>query len=275
VRREGKGKVTVEYEGWRPVRVHTVLISAQHADSVDIDTLLRPDIVEHVIRPMIPPELWSDDVRVLVNPTGRFVIGGPQADTGLTGRKIVVDTYGGMARVGGGCFSGKDPTKVDRTGAYAARNVAKHVVASGAASRCEVGIAYAIGTAHPISIAVDSPVFALDRPFDYTIPARMRERVDVGSVVRVPLHGRRVRAYVTELLELPAVADPRPLSSLVSAEPLFAREQIELARWVADRYVTTMGTVLHDAVPGRYSAPTPAVATPSRPAERPRWLDTD
>ena len=156
LRPDGKSQVTIEYEGWRPVRVHTVLISAQHSDSVDIDTLLRPDLVEHVIRPMVPAELWDDDVRVLVNPTGRFVIGGPQADTGLTGRKIVVDTYGGMARVGGGCFSGKDPTKVDRTGAYAARNVAKHVVASGAASRCEVGIAYAIGTAHPISTTLDT-----------------------------------------------------------------------------------------------------------------------
>jgi S-adenosylmethionine synthetase len=156
LRPDGKTQVTVEYEGWRPVRVHTVLISAQHADSVDIETLLRPDLVEHVIRPMIPAELWDDDIRVLVNPTGRFVIGGPQADTGLTGRKIVVDTYGGMARVGGGCFSGKDPTKVDRTGAYAARNVAKHVVTSGATSRCEIGIAYAIGTAHPISTTVET-----------------------------------------------------------------------------------------------------------------------
>jgi S-adenosylmethionine synthetase len=156
LRPDGKSQVTIEYEGSRPIRVHTVLISAQHADSVDIDTLLRPDIVEHVIRPMIPAELWNDDVRVLVNPTGRFVIGGPQADTGLTGRKIVVDTYGGMGRVGGGCFSGKDPTKVDRTGAYAARYVAKHIVAAGAAQRCEVGLAYAIGTAHPISTAVET-----------------------------------------------------------------------------------------------------------------------
>ena len=117
---------------------------------------MRPDLVEHVIRPIVPAELWDENVRVLINPTGRFVIGGPQGDTGLTGRKIVVDTYGGMGRVGGGCFSGKDPTKVDRTGAYAARNVAKHVVASGAAERCEVGIAYAIGTAHPVSVQLDT-----------------------------------------------------------------------------------------------------------------------
>jgi S-adenosylmethionine synthetase len=156
LRPDGKTQVTIEYEGWRPVRLHTALISTQHADGIDIDALLRPDLVEHVIRPIVPPELWNDDVRVLINPTGRFVIGGPQGDTGLTGRKIVVDTYGGMGRVGGGCFSGKDPTKVDRSGAYGARYVAKHVVASGAAKRCEVGVAYAIGTAHPISIALDT-----------------------------------------------------------------------------------------------------------------------
>ncbi len=156
LRPDGKTQVSISYEGNRPIRLETVLVSTQHADGIDIDTLLRPDLVEHVIHPIVPPELWDDNVRVLVNPTGRFVIGGPQGDTGLTGRKIVVDTYGGMGRVGGGCFSGKDPTKVDRTGAYAARYVAKHVVASGAAERCEVGLAYAIGTAHPVSVMVES-----------------------------------------------------------------------------------------------------------------------
>jgi S-adenosylmethionine synthetase len=156
LRPDGKTQVSISYEGHRPLRLETVLVSTQHADGIDIDTLLRPDLVEHVIRPIVPPELWDDKVRVLINPTGRFVIGGPQGDTGLTGRKIVVDTYGGMGRVGGGCFSGKDPTKVDRTGAYAARYVAKHVVASGAAERCEVGLAYAIGTAHPVSIMVET-----------------------------------------------------------------------------------------------------------------------
>ncbi len=155
LRPDGKTQVTIDYEGWRPVRLNTVVVSTQHSDSIDIDTLLKPDLAEHVIRPIVPPELWHDDVRVLVNPTGRFVTGGPQGDTGLTGRKIVVDTYGGMARVGGGCFSGKDPTKVDRSAAYAARNVAKHVVAAGAAQRCEVGVAYAIGVAHPVSIGVE------------------------------------------------------------------------------------------------------------------------
>ncbi|MGH2759316.1 MAG: methionine adenosyltransferase [Actinomycetota bacterium] len=156
LRPDGKTQVTIDYEGSRPVGLNTLVISAQHADSVDLETLLKPDLVEHVIRPIVPAELWHEDVRVLVNPTGRFVTGGPQADTGLTGRKIVVDTYGGMARVGGGCFSGKDPTKVDRSGAYAARHVAKHVVASGVAQRCEVGVAYAIGVAHPVSVSVDT-----------------------------------------------------------------------------------------------------------------------
>jgi S-adenosylmethionine synthetase len=156
LRPDGKTQVTIDYEGWRPVRLNTVLISSQHSEQTDIETLLKPDLVEHVIRPIVPPELWHDDIRILVNPTGRFVTGGPQADTGLTGRKIVVDTYGGMARVGGGCFSGKDPTKVDRSAAYAARYVAKHVVAAGAAGRCEVGVAYAIGVAHPVSISVDT-----------------------------------------------------------------------------------------------------------------------
>jgi S-adenosylmethionine synthetase len=156
LRPDGKTQVTIDYEDWRPVRLNTVVVSTQHSDSIDIDTLLKPDLAEHVIRPIVPPELWHDDVRVLVNPTGRFVTGGPQGDTGLTGRKIVVDTYGGMARVGGGCFSGKDPTKVDRSAAYAARNVAKHVVGAGAAQRCEVGVAYAIGVAHPVSVGVET-----------------------------------------------------------------------------------------------------------------------
>jgi S-adenosylmethionine synthetase len=155
LRPDGKTQVTIEYEGWRPVRLHTVLISSQHAPGVDIETLMTPDLVDHVIKPIVPATLWDENVRVLVNPTGRFEIGGPQADTGLTGRKIIVDSYGGMGRHGGGCFSGKDPTKVDRTGAYAARNVAKHIVASGAASRCEIEVAYAIGTAHPVSLTVD------------------------------------------------------------------------------------------------------------------------
>ena len=133
-----------------------MLISTQHNDGVDRDTMIRPDLIEHVIRPVIPEQFADDDYEVYVNPTGRFVIGGPVGDAGLTGRKIIVDTYGGMARHGGGAFSGKDPTKVDRSAAYAARWVAKNVVAAGAASRCEVQVAYAIGVAHPMSVLVET-----------------------------------------------------------------------------------------------------------------------
>ncbi|RMH87140.1 MAG: methionine adenosyltransferase [Actinomyces sp.] len=156
LRPDAKTQVTFEYEGNRPVRLRTVLISTQHNDGVDRDTMIRPDLIEHVIEPVIPAAFADDDYEVHVNPTGRFVIGGPVGDAGLTGRKIIVDTYGGMARHGGGAFSGKDPSKVDRSAAYAARWVAKNVVASGAATRCEVQVAYAIGMAHPVSILVET-----------------------------------------------------------------------------------------------------------------------
>jgi S-adenosylmethionine synthetase len=156
LRPDGKTQVTFDYEGSTPVRLRTVLISTQHAPGIDRDSMIRPDLIEHVIRPVVPERFRDDDYSVLVNPTGQFVLGGPHADTGLTGRKIIVDTYGGMARHGGGAFSGKDPSKVDRSAAYAARWVAKHVVASGAASRCEVQVAYAIGVAHPVSILVET-----------------------------------------------------------------------------------------------------------------------
>ncbi|HEU4900109.1 MAG TPA: methionine adenosyltransferase, partial [Actinomycetota bacterium] len=149
LRPDGKTQVTVEYEGLTPVRLDTVVVSSQHGPDVDIDTLLAPDIREHVIDAVLPEDLASEGMRVFVNPTGRFELGGPHADTGLTGRKIIVDTYGGMARHGGGAFSGKDPTKVDRSAAYAVRWVAKNVVAAGLAERCEVQVAYAIGVAHP------------------------------------------------------------------------------------------------------------------------------
>ncbi|MGO0122090.1 methionine adenosyltransferase [Desulfothermobacter acidiphilus] len=155
LRPDGKTQVTVEYEEDRPVRVHTVLVSAQHHPDIDLPTL-REDLLLKVIRPVVPANLMDGETRFLVNPTGRFVIGGPQADTGLTGRKIIVDTYGGMARHGGGCFSGKDPTKVDRSGSYAARYVAKNIVAAGLAERCEVQVAYAIGVARPVSVSVDT-----------------------------------------------------------------------------------------------------------------------
>ncbi|MDA8375427.1 MAG: methionine adenosyltransferase [Actinomycetota bacterium] len=156
LRPDGKTQVTIEYEGNRPVRLSTVLISTQHQPGIDLNTLLLPDLRESVIMPMIPEGLDAKGLRILANPTGRFEIGGPHADTGLTGRKIIVDTYGGSARHGGGAFSGKDPSKVDRSAAYAARWVAKHVVASGAASRCEVQVAYAIGVARPVSLMVET-----------------------------------------------------------------------------------------------------------------------
>jgi S-adenosylmethionine synthetase len=156
LRPDGKTQVTLEYENGRPVRLSHVLISTQHQDGIDRDTVIRPDLIEQVIRPVVPEQFAGDGYDVHVNPTGKFVIGGPHGDTGLTGRKIIVDTYGGMGRHGGGAFSGKDPSKVDRSAAYAARWVAKHVVASGAATRCEVQVAYAIGMAHPVSILVET-----------------------------------------------------------------------------------------------------------------------
>ena len=156
LRPDAKTQVTFEYEDNVPVRLKTVLVSTQHNDGVDRDTMIRPDLIEHVIRPVIPEQFADDDYEVHVNPTGRFVIGGPVGDAGLTGRKIIVDTYGGMARHGGGAFSGKDPSKVDRSAAYATRWVAKNVVASGAASRCEIQVAYAIGMARPMSVLVET-----------------------------------------------------------------------------------------------------------------------
>ena len=156
LRPDGKTQVTFEYEGNTPVRLKAVLISTQHNDGIDRDTMIRPDLIEQVITPIIPEQFRDDDYAVYVNPTGRFVVGGPVGDAGLTGRKIIVDTYGGMARHGGGAFSGKDPSKVDRSAAYAARWVAKNVVASGAATRCEVQVAYAIGMARPISVLVET-----------------------------------------------------------------------------------------------------------------------
>ena len=156
LRPDGKTQVTIEYEGNRPVRLDTVLISTQHQPGIDMDTLLKPDLRDHVIRPLLPPQFADDDFTLLCNPTGTFELGGPHADTGLTGRKIIVDTYGGMARHGGGAFSGKDPSKVDRSAAYATRQVAKAVVAAGLAHRCEVQVAYAIGKARPVSVLVET-----------------------------------------------------------------------------------------------------------------------
>ena len=155
LRPDGKTQVTVEYENNKPVRVDTVVVSSQHNEEVEMETL-RADIEAHVIRPVLPAALVDDELRIFINPTGRFVIGGPVGDSGLTGRKIIVDTYGGYSRHGGGCFSGKDPTKVDRSGAYMARYIAKNIVAAGLAARCEIQLAYAIGVARPVSVHIDT-----------------------------------------------------------------------------------------------------------------------
>jgi S-adenosylmethionine synthetase len=184
LRPDGKSQVTVEYEDGKPVRVDTVVISAQHRSHVDIEDLMKPDIIEHVIHPVIPKELWDNDMRILVNPTGKFETGGPMGDTGLTGRKIIVDTYGGTARHGGGCFSGKDPTKVDRSAAYAARYVAKNVVAAGLADRFELQLAYAIGVAHPVSVM--SEAFGTEKVDLDTINELVMEHFDLrpAAIIR-------------------------------------------------------------------------------------------
>jgi S-adenosylmethionine synthetase len=184
LRPDGKTQCTVDYEDGRPVALKTVLISTQHQPGLDAETLIKPDLVEHVIHPLLPTNIDTSDFKVLVNPTGSFELGGPHADTGLTGRKIIVDTYGGMARHGGGAFSGKDPSKVDRSAAYAARWVAKHVVAAGAASRCEVQVAYAIGVAHPVSLLVET--FGTEKVDPVKIEASVRELFDLrpAAIVR-------------------------------------------------------------------------------------------
>ena len=184
LRPDGKTQVTFEYENGRPVTLKAVLVSTQHQDGIDRDTLIRPDLIEQVIRPIVPVEFADQSYNVYVNPTGNFVVGGPHGDTGLTGRKIIVDTYGGMGRHGGGAFSGKDPSKVDRSAAYAARWVAKHVVASGAASRCEVQVAYAIGMAHPVSIMVET--FGTNTVDPAAIERSVREVFDLrpAAIVR-------------------------------------------------------------------------------------------
>ena len=155
LRPDGKTQITVEYENYIPKRIDTILISNQHVDGINMEQM-KQDIIEKVIKPVVPAEFLTADTKYFINPTGKFVIGGPQGDTGLTGRKIIVDTYGGMARHGGGAFSGKDPTKVDRSAAYAARYVAKNIVAAGLADKCEIQLAYAIGVAKPVSISINT-----------------------------------------------------------------------------------------------------------------------
>jgi S-adenosylmethionine synthetase len=199
LRPDGKTQVSVEYEDGVPRRIETVLISTQHAPNISIEHQLRPALIEHVINPSLPPQFAGDEFDVFVNPTGQFELGGPHADCGLTGRKIIVDTYGGMARHGGGAFSGKDPTKVDRSAAYAVRQIAKSVVAAGLAKRCEAQVAYAIGVARPVSIMVDtfgtseiSPdkIEAMVRDVFDMRPAAIIERLDL----RRPIY-RRTAAY--------------------------------------------------------------------------------
>jgi S-adenosylmethionine synthetase len=206
LRPDGKTQVSVVYEDGRPVALDTVLISTQHQPGIDLESLLLPDLKEHVIHPLLPVDLDTAGLRVLANPTGQFELGGPHADTGLTGRKIIVDTYGGMARHGGGAFSGKDPSKVDRSAAYAARWVAKHVVASGAAQRCEIQVAYAIGVARPVSVFVET--FGT-------------EQVDPGKIAMAvaELFDLRPAAIIRELDLL------RPIYSRTAAYGHFGRDE--------------------------------------------------
>jgi S-adenosylmethionine synthetase len=199
LRPDGKTQVSIEYEDGSPKRLSTVLISTQTGPGVDVETMLKPDLLEHVIRPLLPPQFADDDFEVLCNPTGNFELGGPHADCGLTGRKIIVDTYGGMARHGGGAFSGKDPTKVDRSAAYAVRHAAKNIVAAGIARRCEVQVAYAIGVAHPVSVMVDT--FGTSEIDPAKLPALVSEHFDLrpaaiieNLALRRPIF-RRTAAY--------------------------------------------------------------------------------
>lgn len=198
LRPDGKTQVTIEYENDVPKRVDTIVISTQHSDTVELETI-RKDLKKYVIDVIIDPTMMDENTKIYINPTGRFVIGGPQGDSGLTGRKIIVDTYGGMARHGGGAFSGKDPTKVDRSAAYASRYVAKNIVAAGLAKRCEVQLAYAIGIAHPVSVLVDT--FGTGRLPDEEIAEIVKKEFDLRPTsiiktldLRKPIY-RKLAAY--------------------------------------------------------------------------------
>lgn len=209
LRPDGKTQVTVEYDEYdKPVRVDTIVISSQHHEKIDLEKI-QEDIKNEVIYPIVPKELLDDETKFFINPTGRFVIGGPQGDAGLTGRKIIVDTYGGYARHGGGCFSGKDPTKVDRSGAYAARYVAKNIVASGLADKCEVQLAYAIGVAKPVSISVDT--FNTGKVDEQILVEKVRELFDLRP------------AGIIKMLDL-----RRPIYKQTAAYGHFGRTDIDL-----------------------------------------------
>ena len=192
LRPDGKTQVTVEYVNDKPVRVDTVVISTQHAPEVELATI-RADMIELVIKKTIPAELLDDATKIFVNPTGRFVVGGPAGDTGLTGRKIIVDTYGGYARHGGGAFSGKDPTKVDRSACYAARYIAKNVVAAGLADKCEVQVAYAIGVARPVSVMIDT--FGTGKVDEAAISAAVEKYFDLRPAAIIERFGLRRPIY--------------------------------------------------------------------------------
>lgn len=208
LRPDGKTQVTVEYEDGKPVYIDTIVISAQHNPEISLDQI-KKDLIEHVIKVVMPADFIDDSTKYLINPTGRFVIGGPQGDAGLTGRKIIVDTYGGMARHGGGCFSGKDPTKVDRSAAYAARYVAKNIVAAGIADKCEIELAYAIGVAEPVSIFVDT--FGTGKISDERIIELIRKSFELRP------------AGIIDMLDL-----RRPIYKKTAAYGHFGRTDIDL-----------------------------------------------
>ncbi len=192
LRPDGKSQVTVEYIDGKPARVDAVVVSSQHSADVDLKQI-RKDIVEYVIKPVIPAELMDDNTDIFINPTGRFVVGGPQGDSGLTGRKIIVDTYGGYSRHGGGAFSGKDPTKVDRSAAYAARYIAKNIVAAGLAEKCEIQLAYAIGVAQPVSILVDT--FGTGKADDTALSEAVRKVFDLRPTAIINMLDLRKPQY--------------------------------------------------------------------------------